>query len=104
MGNDPEPLGSQVVQCLLMGDKFPSLRQLEVKNLNIQLPLCADLGVQLPEGPGGGVPRIRQQGLSLDFPLGVQLLKDRPGHIDFSPDDEPGQLVRKDHGNRTYGL
>ena len=104
MGDDLKPLGGQVVQRLGVGGELPPLGQLQVEHLDIQLPLGADLRVQLPQGAGGGVPGIGHQGLSLELPHAVDLLKHGAGHVDLAPDDEPGQLLRQRHGDGANGL
>ena len=103
MGNDLEPLGGQIIKGLRVGGEFPALRQLQIEHGDVQLPLGADLGIQLPQRPGGGVPGVGHQGLALQLPLGVDALKHGPGHVDLAPNDEPGQLFRQCHGNGTDG-
>ena len=103
VGNDLEPLGGQIVKGLRVGGEFPALRQLQIEHGDVQLPLGADLGIQLPQRPGGGVPGVGHQGLALQLPLGVDALKHGPGHVDLAPNDEPGQLFRQCHGNGTDG-
>ena len=104
VGDHLEVLGGHVVQGLRVVLEGLALRQLEVEHLDIQLPLRADLGVQLPQGPGGGVPGIGHEGLALQLPAGIDLREHRPGHIDLAPDDEPGQLLRQLHGDGADGL
>ena len=58
VGNDLEVLGSQILQRLGVGGKCFSLCQLEIEDLNIQLPLGADLGVELAQRSGGGIAGI----------------------------------------------
>ena len=48
VGNDLEPLGGQIVKGLRVGGEFPALRQLQIEHGDVQLPLGADLGIQLP--------------------------------------------------------
>ena len=48
MGDDLEPLGGQIVKGLRVGGEFPVLRQLQIEHGDVQLPLGADLGIQLP--------------------------------------------------------
>ena len=43
-------------------------------------------GVELPDGAGRGVPRVREPGLSLLFPLLTGLQEGAPGHVDLAPD------------------
>ena len=62
---------------------------------NAKMCIRDSLGVQLPQGPGGGVPGIGHEGLALQLPAGIDLREHRPGHIDLAPDDEPGQLLRQ---------
>ena len=104
VGDHFKALGGQVLQGLGVGLEAAALRQLEVEDLDIQLPLRADLGVQLPQGTGGGVAGIGHQGLALELPGVVDLLEHRPGHVDLSPDDEPGELFRQRHGDGADGL
>ena len=101
MGNDLEALSGQIVNGLRVGGEFPALRQLQIEHGDVQLPLGADFGIQLPQRPGGGVPGIGHQGLSLQLPFGVDGLKHRAGHIHLAPDNKPGQLFRQCHGNRA---
>ena len=103
MGNDLEVLRSQIVQRLGMGQELLPLRQLEIENLNVQLPLRTDLGVQLPQGAGGGVAGIGHQRLAPQLPQPVELFEHRPGHIDLSSDDQPGQPLRQRHRDRADG-
>ena len=103
MGDDLEPLGGQIVKGLRVGGEFPALRQLQIEHGDVQLPLGADLGIQLPQRPGGCVPGGGHQRLALQLPLGVDALKHGPGHVDLAPDDEPGQLFRQRHGNGADG-
>ena len=99
MGNNLKSLGDQIFQSSGMRGEFPSLRQLQIKNLNIQPPLRTDLWVKLPKGPSGGVSRIGHEGLTLQLPHGVDLLKHRAGHVNLTSDNDPGKLLRKRHGN-----
>ena len=78
VGDHLEVLGGHVVQGLRVVLEGLALRQLEVEHLDIQLPLRADLGVQLPQGPGGGVPGIGHEGLALQLPAGIDLREHRP--------------------------
>ena len=103
MRDDLEPLGGQIINGLRMGQEFPALRQLQIEHRDVQLPLGADLGVQLPQGTGGGVPGIGHEGLALQLPLGVDGLKHGPGHVDLPPDNEPGQLFRQGHRDGADG-
>ena len=103
MGNDLEPLGGQIIKSLRVGGEFPALRQLQIEHGDVQLPLGADLGIQLPQRPGGGVPGVGHQGLALQLPLGIDALEHGPGHVDLAPDNKPGQLFRQGHGNRADG-
>ena len=104
VGDDLEPLGTEVLQRLCVGEELLPLRQLEVEHLDVQPPLGADLGVQLPQGARGGVAGVGHERLSLELPHGVDLLEYGAGHIHLAPDDEPGQLVRQDHGDGADGL
>ena len=103
VGDHLEMLGGQIVDGLRMSGKLPSLRQLQIEDGNIQPPLGGNLGIQLPQRAGRRVPRVGHQRLALDLPPGVDLLKDLAGHIDLAPHDEPGQLVRQNHGNGADG-
>ena len=103
VGDDLEPLGGQIIKGLRVGGEFPALRQLQIEHGDVQLPLGADLGIQLPQRPGGGVPGVGHQGFALQLPLGVDALEHGPGHVDLAPNDEPGQLFRQCHGNGTDG-
>ena len=93
MGDHFEVLGGQIVNGFRVGREFSSLRQLQVKNGDIQPSLGGNLGIQLSQRSRCRIPGIGHQRLALD------LLKDLAGHIDLAPDDQPGQLVRQDHGN-----
>ena len=103
VGDGLELLGGQIVDGLSVGGKLSSLCQLEVEYSDIQPPPGGDLGVQLPQGAGGGVAGIGHEGLSLDLPLAVQFFKDGAGHVHLAPDDEPGQLLRQGHGDGADG-
>ena len=69
MGNHFKVLGFQIVQRLQVGVERLPLRPLDVKDRNIQLPGGGHLGVQLPQGPGGGVPGVCKESLSPSLPL-----------------------------------
>ena len=71
VGDGLELLGGQIVDGLSVGGKLSSLCQLEVEYGDIQPPPGGDLGVQLPQGAGGGVAGVGHEGLSLDLPLTV---------------------------------
>ena len=75
VGNDLEPLGTEILQCLSVGQKQLSLRQLQIKHLDVQPPLGADLRVQLPQRACGGVAGIGHQRFTLQLPHGIDLLK-----------------------------
>ena len=100
-GNDLEMLGSQIVQRLRVGGKCSALRKLQVENLNVQFPFGGQFWIFLPQGTGGGVARIGQRRLSLQFQRGVKLREHAPGHIDLSPDNQTGQRIRQTHRNRA---
>ena len=102
VGNHLEMLAGQIVDRLCVGGKFPALRQLQIKDRDVQPPLGGDLGVQLPQGAGGGVAGIGHQWLALDLTPGVDLLEHTAGHVHLAPHDEAGQLLRQGHGDRPY--
>ena len=77
------------VQALGMARIFSVGTVLQVEADDIQLPGRRHLGVQLAHGAGGGIAGIGQKSLSPQLPLGIQLLKNRLGHIHFTPDDKP---------------
>ena len=103
MRNDLEMLAGQIVDGLRVGGECPPLRQLQIEHRDVQPPLGGDLGIQLPQGAGGGVAGIGQQRLALDLPPGVDLLEHAARHVDLAPDDEPGQLFRQRHGDGADG-
>ena len=103
MGNDLEMLAGQIVDGLRVGGECPPLRQLQIEHRDIQPPLGGDLGIQLPQGAGGGVAGIGHQWLALDLTPGVDLLKHTAGHVHLAPHDEAGQLLRQGHGDRPNG-
>ena len=103
VGNDLEMLAGQIVDGLRVGAECPPLRQLQIEHRDIQPPLGGDLGIQLPQGAGGGVAGIGHQRLALDLPPGVDLLEHAARHVDLAPDNEPGQLFRQCHGNGADG-
>ena len=86
-----------------MAGKIPALAQLEVEDPDIQQPLGADLRIQLPQGPGGGVAGVGKEGLARLLPLAVELVEHVFGHEHLAPDDEPGQLLRQGHGDGLDG-
>ena len=98
-----EVLGGQIIYGLGMAGEGPALGQLQVKHGDVQPALGGHLGVQLPQRAGCGVAGIRHQRLALDLPPGVDLLKDLTGHVDLTPHDEPGQLLRQGHGDGPNG-
>ena len=103
IGDDLEVLGAEIVQGLRVGGEAAALGQLEVEHGDVQLPLGGDLGVQLPQRACRRVAGIGHQGLALDLPAGVELLKHTAGHIHLAPDDEMGQLLRQGHRDGADG-
>ena len=65
--------GGQIIKGLRVGGEFPSLRQLQIEHRNIQLPLGADLRIQLPQRPSGGVPGLAMRGLPSSSRLALML-------------------------------
>ena len=103
VGNDLETLAGQIVDRLRVGAECPPLRQLQIEHRDIQPPLGGNLGIQLPQGAGGGVAGIGHQRLALDLPPGVDLLEHAARHVHLAPDDEPRQLLRQRHGDGADG-
>ena len=87
-----------------MAVKFHALGKLHIENKDIQLPLCCDLGVELPQAAGGGVPGIGKEWLALGFPLLVELVEDGFRHEHLAPDDEPGRRIGDGHGDGADGF
>ena len=102
MGNHFKVLGLQIVQRLQVGAERLPLRPLDVKDRNVQLPGGGHLGVQLPQGPGGGVPGVGKEGLPPSLPLLVEGVEHFLGHIDLPPDNELAGGVRDAQGNGLY--
>ena len=61
---------------------------LHVEADDIQLAGGGDLWVELAHGAGCGIAGIGKQHLAVYLPLGVELLKDRLGHVDLAAHDE----------------
>ena len=77
-----------------MGSEGLPLRPLDVEHRDVQAAGGGHPGIQLAQGPGGGVPGVGEQGLPPALPLLVQGVEHLFGHIDLPPDDEPGGGVR----------
>ena len=56
----------------------------EAVDEDVQGPLGGDTGVKLPDGAGGGVPRVDVKRFSGFLPLPVKLFKAAEGHVDLS--------------------
>ena len=102
MGDHFKALFLQKVQGLQVGAEGLVFRPLDVEDRNVQLPGGGHLGVQLPQGAGGGVPGVGEQGLPPLLPLLVEGVEHPLGHIDLPPDDELSRGVGDAQGDGLY--
>ena len=94
----------QVFQRLAVAGKGNAVCKLDVKNQNIQSPLCGNLRIQLAQGTGSGVPGIGKEGLPRRLLGSIQLFKAFFRHIYLAPDNQPWRGIFNGHGNRADGF
>ena len=99
-----KPPLTQIIQRLRMGGKVRPFCQLQIENQNVQLALCGNLGVQLPQRPGRSIPGIGKRRLPCLFPLHIEGFKHFFRHKHFAPDNEPFGRILQHHGDGANGL
>ena len=87
-----------------MGAEFCTLCQLNIENINIQLPAGADLGIQLAQRTGSGISGIGEEGLSLLFLPGIELFEAYFGHIYLTANNQSRRRILDGHGDGVDGL
>ena len=93
----------QVFQGFQMGAEGLPLHPLDVEHQDVQAAAGRHLGVQLPQGAGGGVAGVGEEGLPPPLPLLIEGVEHLLGHEHLPPHDQPGGGVRDDHGDRPDG-
>ena len=95
---------AQIIQRFGMGRKAHAIRQLQIKNQNIQLPPGSNSGIQLAQGAGSGISGICKQRLPRSLSLFVESLKNLLGHKYLSPYNEPRRSILQGERDGTNGL
>ena len=104
LGDHLEFKGSQIFQGFRMAGEFCTLTQLDIEDIDIQSPFCCNLGIQLPQRTGCGIPGIGKQGLPFRLLTLIQLFKALFGHEHLAPDDQAGRGIFDGHGDRLDGF
>ena len=87
-----------------MRPECDALRELQVEDENVELPLCRHARVQLPQGARRGVARVGKQRLAELLLLGVERFKAGAGHEDLAAHDETRGRAGQRHGDGADGL